>query len=464
MTPINLKDLGLKIRSNSSPQKNNPPVQTFIALIEREVSNYHKCIIRGDLTFRPNLKKAEHMALKTLMSDKDIVIKSADKGGAIVIMDYSIYRSEILSQLANREVYLPLENNPTSSIRNKIGLKVKGELSSHNIEKKTGEFLTNEHPIIPVFNVLPKIHKNLEKPPGRLIVASTDSILSRLSILLEKVLTPLVKNTPAFLLDTGAFLQIIRNLGKVPEGTLLVTLDGIRATEQLLRKSQKDPRVISFLLDLLRLVLTENFFIFGDTFYVQVQGSAMGSNVAPPYEKLFHVELHTPAHQSRLDAAESSPIDSPVFPELPSLGVLNTQLSLPPVQQGNYLQQTKGRVGFSETRLSQKSSRVQSADYLEKSGIDRNMKPNASQWGSIVGMLYYQLLNESLKIEAKERQTGEHLGAADTVSRTETQLVGLMQCYITNYLTRISKLKLRKGNLENTLERQTTFLEPKPNL
>ncbi|CAJ0928927.1 unnamed protein product [Ranitomeya imitator] len=44
-----------------------------------------------------------------------------------------------------------------------------------------------------------------------------------------------------------------------------------------------------------------------------------------------------------------------------------------------------GRVGFRETRLSQKSSRVKSADYREKSGIDRNTKPNASQWGSIVG-------------------------------------------------------------------------------
>ncbi|CAJ0940924.1 unnamed protein product [Ranitomeya imitator] len=37
-----------------------------------------------------------------------------------------------------------------------------------------------------------------------------------------------------------------------------------------------------------------------------------------------------------------------------------------------------GRVGFRETRLSQKSSRVKSADYGEKSGIDRNTKPNAN--------------------------------------------------------------------------------------
>ncbi|CAJ0933433.1 unnamed protein product [Ranitomeya imitator] len=37
------------------------------------------------------------------------------------------------------------------------------------------------------------------------------------------------------------------------------------------------------------------------------------------------------------------------------------------------------------THYCKKSSRVESADYGEKSGIARNTKPNASQWGSIVG-------------------------------------------------------------------------------
>ncbi|CAJ0962023.1 unnamed protein product [Ranitomeya imitator] len=45
----------------------------------------------------------------------------------------------------------------------------------------------------------------------------------------------------------------------------------------------------------------------------------------------------------------------------------------------------QGRVGFCETRLSQKSSREKSSGYREKSGIDRNSKPNTNQWGRIVG-------------------------------------------------------------------------------
>ncbi|CAJ0949891.1 unnamed protein product [Ranitomeya imitator] len=67
-TPINLKDLGLKLRSNFSPPKSCAPVETFITLIDREVTNFCKQIVRGDFTFRSNLGQTERMALKTLMS------------------------------------------------------------------------------------------------------------------------------------------------------------------------------------------------------------------------------------------------------------------------------------------------------------------------------------------------------------------------------------------------------------
>ncbi|CAJ0922348.1 unnamed protein product [Ranitomeya imitator] len=213
-------------------------------------------------------------------------------------LEKRVYKWQYSSFRPNYRNYRSTDGSSVSSSDNERG-EYKKALTSHIIDRKTKEFLTKEYPIIPVFYVLPKIHKNMTKPPGRPIVASTDSILSPLSILLEKVLTPLVKDTQAFLLDTGAFLKIIKDIGTLPEGTLLVTLDvnnlytsiqhvkGIRATECILRDSHKDPNIISFLLSLLELVLTENFFLFEDTFYVQVQGSAMGSNVAPPYANCF---------------------------------------------------------------------------------------------------------------------------------------------------------------------------------
>ncbi len=43
--------------------------------------------------------------------------------------------------------------------------------------------------------------------------------------------------------------------------------------------------------DLLRVVLTENYFQFADQMYHQKQGTAMGTAVAPSYANLFMADL-----------------------------------------------------------------------------------------------------------------------------------------------------------------------------
>ncbi|CAJ0968065.1 unnamed protein product [Ranitomeya imitator] len=143
------------------------------------------------------------------------------------------------------------------------------------------------------------------KNDNKITVASTDSVLSPLSVFLERILTPLIKCTRSFLLDTGHFLNIIKRLDTVPPNSTLVTLDvnrlytsiqhtkGIEATKHLLCQSSISEDAIQFCLDLLTLVLYENYFLFEDTFYIQKCGTAMGSNVAPAYANAFmnHFEI-----------------------------------------------------------------------------------------------------------------------------------------------------------------------------
>ncbi|CAJ0964250.1 unnamed protein product [Ranitomeya imitator] len=50
---------------------------------------------------------------------------------------------------------------------------------------------------------------------------------------------------------------------------------------------------IKFCLDLLKLVLYENFFLYEDTYYVQCCGTAMGSNVAPAYANAYMSHFET---------------------------------------------------------------------------------------------------------------------------------------------------------------------------
>ncbi|XP_075189046.1 uncharacterized protein LOC142282073 [Anomaloglossus baeobatrachus] len=116
---------------------------------------------------------------------------------------------------------------------------------------------------------------------------------------LEKILTPLVKYAKSFILDTNDFLTKIRNMNSISDNDILVTFDveslytsikhdlGIDATNRALNNTSLSQNAIEFCLKLLRLVLTENFFLFQDSYYKQCCETAMGANVAPAYTNLY---------------------------------------------------------------------------------------------------------------------------------------------------------------------------------
>ena len=67
-----------------------------------------------------NLKPDEIDAIRTLKNNREIVIKSADKGGAIVVMDKSAYITEANRQLNNIKYYKKLANPIFKDNINKI--------------------------------------------------------------------------------------------------------------------------------------------------------------------------------------------------------------------------------------------------------------------------------------------------------------------------------------------------------
>ncbi|CAJ0959711.1 unnamed protein product [Ranitomeya imitator] len=296
---IPLASLGLRNQSSFNPPQTFHAVETFISFVDKDVKDLSHQHRLGLFPTRANLTPAEKQALFSLRNNRSIIIKPADKGGAIVVMDHTLYTAEVLRQLSDTNTYSIIPRDPTFEIHRKIQSVINIYVDNGTIDQQTAKFLTNPHPITPVFYVLPKVHKSLTNPPGRPIVASTESVLAPLSIFLEKILTPLIKTTKSFVLDTGHFLSIIRQHGSIPPDSVLVTMDvsslytsithekGIAASKRLLERSGRSSNSTQLCLDLLRIVLYENFFLYGDTYYVQRQGTAMGSNVAPAYANAY---------------------------------------------------------------------------------------------------------------------------------------------------------------------------------
>ncbi|XP_073429861.1 uncharacterized protein [Dendrobates tinctorius] len=281
------------------PPKTNHAVETFIDLLDRDIKQTIHDQRLGLLPVRHNLSPVEKQAISSLRDNPNIIIKPADKGGAIVVMNKNQYVTEIQRQLSDTNTYRKVHTDPTFQIRRKIDQILDKHMQLKTIDAKTRTFLTNQHPITPVLYTLPKIHKNLHNPPGRPIVASTDSILNPLSIFLEKILTPFTHTTKSFILDTGDFLNKIRSINSVSPSSILCTFDvnslytsithdkGIEAVRLTLMEANTAPDTQALCLDLLNIVLRENFFRFQDDFFIQTCGTAMGSNVAPAYANLY---------------------------------------------------------------------------------------------------------------------------------------------------------------------------------
>ena len=101
--------------------------------------------------------------MKHLAKRRHIIITTADKGGAIVIMNTGNYIIEANRQLADKNNYKTFETDSTLQ-HNKMVNDTLGRLKNENLlSKKTAEELkVQRHP---TFYITPKIHK--ENNAGR---------------------------------------------------------------------------------------------------------------------------------------------------------------------------------------------------------------------------------------------------------------------------------------------------------
>ena len=113
----------------------------------------------------------------------------------------------------------------------------------------------------------------------------------------ENLWPPHVSSLPSYIKDTTDYLKKLES-NIVPDDTLLVSLDitslytnipneGITTCKEVwYSRLIKEPPTET-LLELLKLVLQCNNFEFNDKKYIQIQGTAMGTKMAPSYANIF---------------------------------------------------------------------------------------------------------------------------------------------------------------------------------
>ena len=295
---VPFKHLKFKLKSNWRVPSGPVNLEAMIACNEQQFNARPAY----QPSFRTNIVPAESKALKELMENKHIIIKPADKGSAVVIMDRLDYLKEGYRQLSDTNYYTRLQNNPTDDFRKEIEGFVEDMYQNGEIDESVQKYLMHDTYRTPQLYLLPKIHKGKNPPPGRPIISANGCPTENISQFVDFFLNPTCQTLPSFVKDTTHFLKLIHDLGQLPVGCLLVTLDvsslytnipnneGL-STARIALDTHRPLTSIkptnASLIRWLEMVLTKNIFQFNGNNYLQVGGTAMGTEVAPSFAVTF---------------------------------------------------------------------------------------------------------------------------------------------------------------------------------
>ena len=186
-----------------------------------------------------------------------------------------------------------------------------------NITKDFLSFKPENMPRTQQLYFLKKIHKN--PISVRPIVSGCGGPTEKISQFIDIHLQPHVHLITSYIRDSGDLINMLENL-KLPSNCTLATIDvkslylniphneGILAVLNRLYYKNKNSNDLPIppgtMSDILKIVLTQNYFQFSDSIYHQTQGTAMGTKMAPAYANIFMAELE----EKLLDNYTTKPI------------------------------------------------------------------------------------------------------------------------------------------------------------
>ena len=158
---------------------------------------------------KPNLTKAQFLALRELKGDRDHIVLAANKGVAIVMMDQQDYIIKANS-LLNQNTYRSILQDPTNTIKNKLISILKRVKNQTGLDSLTYKSMYPTGCVPPKFYGLPKIHK--ADTPLRPIVSSCRSVTYGVAKELAKILKPLVGKSPHHINSTQDCVEQVKHI------------------------------------------------------------------------------------------------------------------------------------------------------------------------------------------------------------------------------------------------------------
>ncbi|XP_060701770.1 uncharacterized protein LOC132828701 [Hemiscyllium ocellatum] len=190
-----LAALECTLRNNGLTEQTQQTVrQSIVPLITRKRQTH-------------NLNTKEREALKSLRTDKDIIVLPADKGRMMVILDKADYIQKAQQLLADTNTYQKREFDPTPQLINRINNTLRNLQKNGQITRFDLQRMKPESNNTPRFYGLPKVHK--PHVPLRPIVSLPGTPSHKRAKELQQKLKHLISGSRDSIQSTQEFLDII---------------------------------------------------------------------------------------------------------------------------------------------------------------------------------------------------------------------------------------------------------------
>ena len=288
----------------------DPPIILYVAAIEHACTKLEegkaeefrvqiKAAIQKIQTPKPNITRAERIAIADLRKDPSRMFLTADKEVGLVVMNTEDYKKKA-EELLNQNTYTAIPSDPTMRLKNKLISMLKSIKGKGGMKEELYRRLYPTGAGSPKFYGLPKIQKL--GMPLRPIVSSIGTVTYQTSKEVARILKPLVGSSPHHVKNTQDFIDQIKGIHLGQDQcmmsydvkalfTSVPTTKAITIIKQLLEQDQELQQRTSLsienILSLLEFCINSTYFSFQGKFYEQLEGAAMGSPLSPIVANLY---------------------------------------------------------------------------------------------------------------------------------------------------------------------------------
>jgi hypothetical protein len=263
---------------------------------------------------RSNMLPYQRQILATFRNSKSHIVMNADKnlGPCVIERDQYIKRAlqeHLLDKTTYKQLHLLMANQHLNNIRHKLNNFI--EYYKQKLSATDVKFLQNTNQTkdpYAKFYITAKVHKTPWKT--RPIVSVCGSILDGLGRFVDKLLQPYFRTIPSAVRNSIQLKDTLVNLDKLPTNARFFTADAVsmytnidtdHALAVISRFLYQQPLLITqhercAVIEGLSIIMKNNLFQFGDTYWLQINGTAMGVSPSCVYATLYFA-IHEAAIQ-----------------------------------------------------------------------------------------------------------------------------------------------------------------------